>query len=178
MTLSIIPIHRRVAGVVLAGGKSSRMGANKALLPYLGKPMIEHIMNILRGAGCAEVFISGIVPGYEGIADEAPFEGPALAINSLLAHFRGKYDAVLFMPVDMPLMTPEALKQLLFTQGLAYYAGHPLPVVLDTCIVAPACKAVYQLLEQLKASAIELPQGMESVFANINTKEEWEALVS
>lgn len=36
-----------VAGVILAGGKSSRMGRNKALLPYQGKPLIESIYRIM-----------------------------------------------------------------------------------------------------------------------------------
>jgi FdhD protein len=36
-----------VAGVILAGGKSSRMGRNKALLPYNGKPLIETVYRVM-----------------------------------------------------------------------------------------------------------------------------------
>ena len=40
-------IIKGVAGVILAGGKSSRMGRNKALLPYNGKPLIETVYRIM-----------------------------------------------------------------------------------------------------------------------------------
>jgi molybdenum cofactor guanylyltransferase len=40
--------ERRAAGVVLAGGRSSRMGQPKALLPFDGEPLIAHIVRKLR----------------------------------------------------------------------------------------------------------------------------------
>jgi molybdopterin-guanine dinucleotide biosynthesis protein A len=43
----IEPIMKRAA-VVLCGGKSSRMGRAKAWLPWFGKPMIEHVVGVLR----------------------------------------------------------------------------------------------------------------------------------
>ena len=52
-----------IAGVVLTGGRSSRMGQNKALLDYQGKPLIEHMMEILKTTGIKEIFISGDVDG-------------------------------------------------------------------------------------------------------------------
>lgn len=38
----------RRAGIVLCGGRSSRMGRAKALLPWFGRPMVEHVVGILR----------------------------------------------------------------------------------------------------------------------------------
>ena len=36
------------AGIILCGGKSSRMGRDKAWLPWCGQPMIAHVVSILR----------------------------------------------------------------------------------------------------------------------------------
>lgn len=170
--------HRRIAGIVLAGGRSSRMGANKALLQYRGRPLIEHMKDILHRSGCADVHISGSVPGYEGIADLAPHEGPARAIADMLRRFKGQYDALVIVPVDMPLITPAILNKLLAVEGNACYSAHPLPAVIATDSVPPVCQAVFELLEGVHTMAVDLPKEMETAFANINTKEEWEALVS
>ena len=40
-------MDKKIAGVVLAGGKSSRMGKNKAMLIYNGKPLLNHMVGIL-----------------------------------------------------------------------------------------------------------------------------------
>lgn len=172
------PAHKGIAGIVLAGGKSSRMGASKALLPWKGRPLVAHMTDILRWAGCAEVFISGAVEGYAGIPDEIPHEGPARAMSALLRRFHGFYGRLLFVPVDMPLLTAEALRGLMETEGDACYAGLPLPAVLRTRADAPGCRAVRGLLESLGAQEIALPPGSAAAMANVNTKAEWEAVTS
>lgn len=154
------------------------MGENKALLRYHGSIMIEHMSDMLRQAGCADIHISGIVPGYAGIVDKSPHEGPARAITDVLALFQDSYAGVLFVPVDMPLLTPGILQLLLETGGNAYFQGHPLPALLETTSEPLACRAVYKLLESVQATAIALPPESEGAFANINTKEEWKVLIS
>ena len=37
-----------LAAVILSGGASSRMGSPKALLPYQGRPFLEHLLAVLR----------------------------------------------------------------------------------------------------------------------------------
>jgi len=46
------------SGILLAGGKSARMGTNKALLSHNGKPLWQHQFDLLSAAGCSPVFIS------------------------------------------------------------------------------------------------------------------------
>jgi molybdopterin-guanine dinucleotide biosynthesis protein A len=166
-----------VAGIVLAGGLSSRMGTNKALLSYRGRPLVEHMRALLRDAGC-EAHISGTVPGYDGIPDPAPHEGPARAITALLRRFDGRARALLFVPVDMPLLTVEALKVLLAARRPAFFQGFPLPAVLEPSAMSPESRSVRGLLESCGAAPLALLPGMEAAMTNTNTKEEWEAVAS
>lgn len=154
------------------------MGTNKALLQYQGKPLVEHMMEVVRQAGCAEVFLSGSLRGYTAIPDDHPHEGPAKAILGLLERFRGKFDTLVCVPVDVPLMTSEALKTLLSAGASASFEGHPLPAVIDTRSNPSDCRAVYQLLQSIDAVTPELPVEFKNAFTNVNTKPEWEALAS
>lgn len=77
-------------GAVLAGGQSTRMGTDKALLDLDGRALIEVSSGALAAAGAAEIFaIGGNGPeiealGIRWIADEFPGEGPLGAIVTAL----------------------------------------------------------------------------------------------
>lgn len=167
-----------VAGIVLAGGKSSRMGTSKALLSWQGTPLVEHMRSVLHQAGCAEVFISGVVDGYETIPDAIPYEGPAYAIAELQRRFYGSFTRLLFVPVDMPLLTGTVLRTLIDARKGAYYESQPLPAILETRTEVPNCRSVRELLAVLDAEEIPLPADCEKKMININTQAEWEAVSS
>ena len=74
--------------VVLAGGKSSRMGQDKALILFNEKPLLLHIANILQEVN-SKVYISGKKGAYNSflypqIADVYPEKGPLGGIYSAL----------------------------------------------------------------------------------------------
>jgi molybdopterin-guanine dinucleotide biosynthesis protein A len=176
---------RGVAGIVLAGGKSSRMGANKALMLYRGRPLVAHISALLAEAGCAQVYISGEVPGYGGIADAAPHSGPAAAMADLLQSMESRHERLLFVPVDMPLIQVKSLRHLMSYDSGAHYRNYPLPACVVTgglapCASAsePACRSVKEVLASAGTRAIALPPEWEEGMANINTKEQWEEMAS
>jgi molybdopterin-guanine dinucleotide biosynthesis protein A len=103
-----LPVH----GFVLAGGKSSRMGEDKALLRFCGRPMVEIAVEKLRGF-CTEVTIAG---NREDLAEFAPVVGemrvgvgPAAGIEAgLLA---AKQEWAMFVPVDVPLVPGALLRR-------------------------------------------------------------------
>ncbi len=105
------------AAVLLAGGKSSRMGRDKSALPVNGEPLWQHQLAILRATEPAQLFISGKSDGpyadcgVEILADEFPDCGPLGGIVTALR--RCTSDLLLVLAVDMPAMTAGFLRTLL-----------------------------------------------------------------
>jgi molybdopterin-guanine dinucleotide biosynthesis protein A len=104
--MPLLPVH----GFVLAGGKSTRMGGDKAMMPFCGRPMVEIAVEKLRSF-CAEVSIAGNrndLARYADVVQEARLEaGPAAGVEAGLKAARQEW--VLFIPVDVPLVPVELL---------------------------------------------------------------------
>jgi molybdopterin-guanine dinucleotide biosynthesis protein A len=103
---------RPVHGFVLAGGKSSRMGTDKALLEFHGRPLVEIAVEKLREF-CTEVSIAGNRDDLSRFATVVREErvdcGPAAGIEAGLK--AAKQDWALFVPVDVPLVPGELLQR-------------------------------------------------------------------
>jgi len=104
-------------GLVLAGGRSTRMGLNKATINWHGKEQQYHLADLL-GLYCEEVFIScreeqvnGIGPGYRMLPDQYFNAGPLEAILTAFEHYPNC--AWLVMACDVPLMDRQTLGYLL-----------------------------------------------------------------
>jgi molybdopterin-guanine dinucleotide biosynthesis protein A len=99
-----------VSGYVLAGGKSSRMGQDKALLKLAGKPLVLRAVEKLRRV-CVEVSILGSRPELEVYAplirDVHEGCGPVGGIEAAFLHSTKVWN--LFMAVDMPFLPAEFL---------------------------------------------------------------------
>lgn len=109
--------NKDVKGLVLAGGKSRRMGKDKSLLTYHSKPQREYLYEQMQPV-CSEVFLS-IRPGQEDslpeglayILDQNHYKGP---FNGLLsAHLKYPEAAWLVVACDLPLIDTKALAFLL-----------------------------------------------------------------
>lgn len=117
-------------GVVLAGGQSSRMGRDKALLDWCGRPLLERQLNALRAAGVDESRVSGERPAYRCVADVQSGLGPLGGLVSIAEAVAGEVD-LLVIPVDMPLLGDALLRRLRTEQPQARSlrcAGHVLPM--------------------------------------------------
>ena len=119
----------RCLGVVLAGGLSSRMGRDKALLAWQGRPLIERQLAVLHEAGVDAVCVSGARAAYGGIADALPQAGPLGGLAGVARAEAGEAD-LLVVPVDMPLLSAALLRRLYVERTEARslgFVGHVLP---------------------------------------------------
>lgn len=121
-----MPTMTDLAGLVLAGGASRRMGRNKAQLSVRGKTLVETMTEVLQAAGCAPVLLSG----NGGIPDAYPGKGPLAGMQAAFGH-AGEANFLLVVPVDMPDLSADSLKQLAATPGeVVFYKNQSLPLKL------------------------------------------------
>lgn len=106
---------RDAAGFVLAGGQSSRMGRDKALLPFAGRPLVRHALSILHEAGLPASIAGARSPALSEFApvvsDPTPGLGPLAGICAALASTQSRF--AVFLPVDLPFLPPSLLLYLL-----------------------------------------------------------------
>ena len=147
MSLSDLPVPT-AGGFILAGGRSIRMGQDKALIPLAGRPLIQHAVSILRDAGLEPV-IAGVRSDFSLIAPtliDDPLRsglGPLSGICTALASSTDAY--AVFLPVDLPLLPPGLIPLLLkhaaITQSAVTLVSvaafvQTFPVVIDRSALA------------------------------------------
>ncbi|MDG2111212.1 MAG: molybdenum cofactor guanylyltransferase, partial [Actinomycetota bacterium] len=100
-----------LTGAVLCGGLSTRMGADKAALELLGKPMARWVAEALRAGGVDEVIALGGTDsaGLEVLADLEPGLGPLAVLIGAIER-RGD---VLVCPCDVPGIEASAVAALI-----------------------------------------------------------------
>jgi molybdopterin-guanine dinucleotide biosynthesis protein A len=140
------------AGFVLAGGQSSRMGANKAFLEFDGQTLLARALGVLKEA-CGSAVIVGDPAVFSGfdpsgfdpvIADVFPGCGPlagihaALVTHSMPGQFSAELNAML--AVDMPYVSAELIGFLL---GVAEESGAVVTVPRIDNGLQPLC-AIYR----------------------------------
>jgi molybdopterin-guanine dinucleotide biosynthesis protein A len=139
---------------VLAGGRSTRMGQDKALLQVGGRSLVELALDKLRSIGVAEPRIAGARTDLSSLApvvpDLHPGCGPLSGIEAALAATTKGLN--LFLPVDMPLLPARFLHWMLLR---AEITGALMTVPCINGWPQPLC-AVYHrdLLRPITASLL------------------------
>lgn len=129
----------RTAGLVLAAGEGRRFGGPKAPYVLEGERLVDRAVRVLREGGCDPVLVVlgawvDDVPDAEVVPNEAWGEGMGSSLRCGLAALDGRaeVDQVLVSLVDLPGLTPDAVRRLLDVDAdLAAAAydgdrGHPV----------------------------------------------------
>lgn len=140
---------QEVTGIILAGGRSRRMGVDKGLIEWMGKPMISYAIELLMPL-CSRILISTSNPaynsfGYPMVADIYPDKGPMGGLASCLEQSTTRVN--ICMPCDLPNMQRTIFDQLLKscdgTQCVVPLTPQPEPL----CAVYPS--SVLSVMQQL-----------------------------
>jgi molybdopterin-guanine dinucleotide biosynthesis protein A len=177
-------------GVVLAGGLSSRMGTDKALLTRnasIDSNMLSFSQQLFKQAGINDVVISG---QQHGLPDKVNKLGPMGGIYSVIEQYRPQ--AILVMPVDLPLMDHSTIAQLKLAGELSkkacFYQDNYLPLYLPVNAfiehffqqsfsqqqlrISNKGPSIRALLQQIPTQVLT-PKNKQSLF-NANTPEQWQ----
>jgi molybdopterin-guanine dinucleotide biosynthesis protein A len=177
-----------LTGFVLAGGRSSRMGRDKALLNWHGQTLLEHMIDLLQAVANPVQVV-----GRDPVPDRLPGLGPLSGIATGLE--ATSTDANLFVAVDLPCLTKEFL---IYFGKRIEQSAQPL-VVCKIGSAFPLCLGVWRpmlpeikgrlaaghlsLKAMIEAAPRELVSEREledlgiapKIFQNINTDEEYRA---
>lgn len=119
---SILKNIPKIKGLLLAGGKSQRMGRDKTLIEYHGRSQKDYMMDLLSGH-CESNYISLAEKSeeiYPVIEDQFKGLGP---YGGILSAFRNDPNSAwLTIAADIPLLNDETLKQLVEGRNTSAYA--------------------------------------------------------
>ena len=189
----------KIGCVILAGGKSSRMGEDKALLKYQGKSFIGVISEelesfeekmIARGNN-SNIIMNG---EWTVIPDEYPDHGPLGGLHATLK--KCKSDAMFVVTCDMPLIKKELAQKLctIFTENSQIDAVisvasngkiHPLCGVYRKELYVDMEDKLLQdnnrmmaMLKEKNIKYIELNDEESRYLENINTKDDYKLFIN
>ncbi|MCX5864519.1 MAG: molybdenum cofactor guanylyltransferase [Deltaproteobacteria bacterium] len=190
----------QVAGVILAGGKSSRFGSNKALALHQGTALITGITRRLTGLFPETLLITNTPEDYTFLgwpmaADQHRNCGPLAGIHAALRTV--SQPRAFICGCDMPLLNPDLIRFLCQLPGdhevvlpwlpegpeplYAVYSKTALPIIEEQ-LARNQCKIglVYEKLRIRKVTAKEILQILPdfTTFQNINHQHDLARLAS
>jgi len=200
-----LAVYTDITGVILSGGKSSRMGTDKALLKLGDESIIERMTKLMKSI-FNEVFIVTntpddyrflSVPLYEDIHKH---KGPLSGIHSGLVH--SSTNKNFFISCDLPLVSVELIKYIIefksdklirycLASGLHHYLAGiyrkelhlEIERIFASVTNSPEKKdqhfSIRNLLENIESETIQIENLSfynDELFFNLNTQEDFELL--
>ncbi len=190
--------------IILCGGKSSRLGADKAFLPFGNETMLERVVRIVGSVIDPRqiIVVAGAnqqLPPLQAILvrDSNEYQGPLLGIACGFAALPPTTDAVFVTGCDTPLITPELIeflfKQLSDADAVVPQDAerlYPLCAVYRTNILkhikerlTTGQRSMHKLVERIKTEHISIETLCEVdrqllSLSNVNTQEDYLAALA
>lgn len=181
-----------VTGIILAGGKSSRFGSNKALFEYQGKKLVEYSIETLLPL-CGQLLLSTNEPekftftGLPTVADLFPGSGPVAGIHACIEQSKTEHHLVI--GCDLPWLDTRLFEFILqnspghqvvmpthkgFKETMASYYHQSCSPTLAKALEEKRYK-IFDAIAPLKTFYPEIDNEefySEKLFANVNYRED------
>jgi molybdopterin-guanine dinucleotide biosynthesis protein A len=182
-------------GIVLAGGKSSRMGSNKALLPLGNSTLLGRTLATMSQL-CPELVISGepsIYAQYEQriIADTYQGIGPLGGLYSCMQAAQADWYWV--ATCDQPFLMPFVYQRLhgairpstQVVYATTHNQTHPLVAIFHRSVFAKLTESianekygVWKLIQQTNFTEVPFARNEQHAFLNMNTTDDYKLISS
>lgn len=190
---------KKVAGLILAAGKSERMGRPKALLPFQGKCFLSHVLTEAVESNLDSVVVV-LGHGAEAVLQALPEVRPRSVINpgydhgqlsSLqcgLEHLRAtRLDGIMVFLIDHPLIHRGLVNQLIDAFGsndrsivvpsFGHRRGHPMifgSELFDELLATPLDRGAISVVRKHAHEILHLEVNEPGVLVDIDTPEAYE----
>lgn len=180
-----------IAGVVLTGGSSRRMGMDKALIQIDGRAMVDRVGDALRAAGCSTVVAIGpsrLAGGLQPVDDLYPGQGPLGGILTAMATLSSGAELVFVLACDLPSIDGGTIQELARAAREATETGGVDVIMARTDRLEPLCaiwnprcapalqaafdsgeRAIHSALNELTVIFVEVPP---ETLRNVNTPDD------
>lgn len=187
--------RKHITGIILAGGKSKRMGRDKGFMLYNGKPFIQHSIDALEPI-VSEIIIVSNNAEYDvfqkkRVTDIITDAGPLAGLYSGLQHSKTENNLVL--SCDIPLINTEVLEELISHSDTnadivqAQSQDRKMPLIAlykkkckELCfsLLEQGEKRLRVLVAQSNTKTIILNKTLEVYTKNINTPIEFKDIIN
>ncbi len=183
------------AGLILAGGRSRRMGGiPKAFAPLAGKPLLQHVIDRVKPQ-VARLWLSVERPSEElaafgllQLGDPEPDAGPLAGLLTALQNMTGEQDWLLLVPCDAPFLPRDLAVKLLecalaskLPGAVVRYGSETQPTFsvwnrdllqrLEHAVVVERMAGLKQFLAVAKLAVLDWPRTDPPPFYNINDQQ-------
>ncbi len=130
-------MYNDISGIILSGGKSTRMGENKSLMKINGKTVIEHVRDLMKNIFSKVILITNTPAEYEFLGldtykDIYTQMGPLAGIHSGLTYSSTEKNFII--SCDIPLMTEQMIKYL-----IEYKTDKPITIAKANGFIQQLC---------------------------------------
>ncbi len=177
-----------LCGIILSGGKSSRMGMEKGLMQFENKPLIQYSLDLAKQF-CKEIILVANSDDYQKfnarlISDLVENKGPLGGLYTGISYSAAK--SFLLLPCDMPHLSSRVIDKIISNHKAEISIArqdnrnHPLIGIYEQSILAKirSCLnsdnlAMMSMIEKCDHNIIEFDQSFAKDFKNYNSREDF-----